>query len=796
MAGVSANSSLGEPPPSGGEPPFEGQEGARSEPVPEGGEPASSVDPSAPTELPPEPLAPPIEPAASADPSPVIGPDMPPAGAAPVEAPPAVPGGAPPAQPGLALSLILRGLALLMGAGASIGLTIWEIWLSNALVAYVRENDVEPGKRRAMLLFLAGGLVVPMLASAVYLLVRRRRIQSAAVQLESLAWRLSPLCLTAFVPLLFRWQIWTGKDVEFLVLAAIVAWCSQKLFYRSLTAPEPFPWFRGPRWAALRDRAAAWGQRSSRWLPWVVAIAAFVFYAAYFSFFTIRNHHNLRTAAYDMAIEDNVVYNALRGKMLKASPMFGPVGTHVGHHATFFAFVLAPFYAISQRAETLLVIQAVLMGAAVIPLFLFAKNRLGPWPAAVFAALYIFYAPLHGANFYDFHYPPLGIGFVFWTAYLIDVGRYRWAALTIVLGLSVREDIALAIFAVGAYFVLSKRRPRPGAVVALVGLVYFVTMKMIVMPAVRGGAESFDWFYKDLLPKSGIPGFSGVLATVVSNPAYTLGTLLKNKKIIYLLQVITPFAFLPCRRALGFLFAMPAVLMTILTSRDASYEISFQYTSHWTMAMFASSVAILTLEKEPAAPGDQLGGKRVGSWLLAMAFAMLATSYQHGGVLQHNTARGGFWKFQFARTEADVVRYDDLHSLIAMIPPKAKVAGTEFVLPQVSNRPDAYTVRSVGIRDAEYILFPRSIKGEDVNRIRPLLENKKFGVVAEAGEFVLAKLGHPADKNEALLKHIAPATKPKPKPRPAPKPAAKPTPSAAPAPPPTAWPPEPGDLDR
>jgi uncharacterized membrane protein len=657
--------------------------------------------------------------------------------------------------------------------GASIGLAAWELWLGSRLVAYVRDNDVEPFKRRAMLLFLAAGVVLPMLASAIYLIVRRRQIQAAAVQLESLGWRLSPLCLAAFVPLFFRWQMWTGKDIEFLVLAGLVLWCAQKLFYRSLTAPEPFPLFRGPRAMALRGRAGAWLERSSKWAPWVLVLVAFVFYAAYFSFFTIRNHHNLRTAAYDLAIEDNVVYNALRGKMLKASPMFGPVGTHVGHHATFFAFVLAPFYAISQRAETLLVIQSILIGAAVIPLFLFARNRLGPWPGAVIAALYIFYAPVHGANFYDFHYPPLGIGFVFWTVYLIDVGRYRWAALTILLGLSVREDIALAIFAAGAYFVLSKRRPRAGAIVALVGLLYFVTLKMVVMPAVRGGAESFDWFYKDLLPKSGITGFSGVLATVVSNPAFTLGTLLKSKKILYLFQVVTPFAFLPFRRAWGFLFVMPAVLMTILTSRDASYEISFQYTSHWAIAMFLASIAALTIEKEPVWPGDPLGRKRVASWVLAMVAAMLVTSYQHGAILQHNTARGGFWKFQFARSDADITRYSDLRSLITMIPPKATVAGTEFVLPQVSNRPDAYTIRTVGVRDAEYILFPRSLQGEDLKRVRPLLESKKYGVVAEAGEFVLAKKGQPPDKNDDLLKRIGATPKPKPKtPAPTPKPKA------------------------
>ena len=244
----------------------------------------------------------------------------------------------------------------------------------------------------------------------------------------------------------------------------------------------------------------------------------FFFYASYFSFFTLRNHWNLRTAAFDMAIEDNVVFNAMRGELLKASPMFGPEGTHLGHHATFFAYVLVPFYALAPRAETLLIIQASLIGAAVIPLFLFARNRLGPYPAVLLAAMYVFYAPLHGANLYDFHYPPLGIGFVFWLAYLVDIGKYRWAVLPLLLSLSVREDMALSVFVLGAYFLLSGVKPRAGLALSIVGIGYFLFMKMAFMPYIRDGAASFVWFYEKLRPEGGPGGFGGVLTTIAGNP--------------------------------------------------------------------------------------------------------------------------------------------------------------------------------------------------------------------------------------------------------------------------------------
>jgi uncharacterized membrane protein len=677
------------------------------------------------------------------------------------------------ADPGAeTLALFLRGLALLMGIGASIGLFLWQRSLGDALLNFVRSNTLGGPERRAVLKYVGVGVVIPLLLALVYLLPRRKNLLAATQAMESMAWRLSPLTLVAVIPLMFRWELWKGADMQFLVLALFTSWTSQKLFFRSLTAPVPL----GARAAALRDKVLAFGERHQRRIPWAVVLSGFAFYAAYFSFYTVQNHHNLRTASYDLGIEDNIVYNCLRGHMMKASPVFGPEGSHIGHHATLFAFVLAPFYAISQRAETLLIIQSVLIGAAVIPLFLFAKNRIGPWRGALLASLFVFYAPIHGANFYDFHYPPLGIGFVFWSVFLVDTKRYRWAVLTVLLALSVREDIALCIFAAGAYFVLTKTNPKAGAVMALAGFSYFITMKMVLMPIFRGGEESFIHVYKDLRPATGFKGFTGVLATVLSNPGFTLSTLLTSKKTIYVLQVMSPFVFLPLRRPVGFLFAVPGVLMTLLSSRYASTSISFQYTSHWAISMFLGSVVVLTDEQRPRFAGDLFGKQRVSSWLFAITVGMMCNSYQHGGIFQHNTAQGGFWKFQFERKPADIARYNDLHTLIAQIPPKAIVAASEFTLPQISNRPNAYTLRTVGVKNAEYILFPRALTAKELPKVRPLLENKKFGVVAEAGEFVLAKRGHSTEKNEALLKRMGKSPK-KDKKKPAPAPVA---PSATP----------------
>jgi uncharacterized membrane protein len=650
---------------------------------------------------------------------------------------------------GVYLSSLARGVPLLLGAGASCGLAIWEVVFGDLMVDYVRSNAIELGRRKLLLLFGGVGVALPLIAIAIYWWTRRARPLDAAQKIESLGWKLSPLCLSVLVPMLFHWQVWKGHDIQFLVIAAITAFAAQKLFYRSLAEPPLFS-----ATSSIRRRAADALDRWSPWLPWVLVIGLFFFYASYFSFLTLRNHWNLGTSAYDMGIEDNVVFNAMRGELLKASPIFGPEGTHLGHHATFFAYVLVPFYAIAPRAETLLIIQATLIGAAVIPLFLFARNRLGPYQAVALAAMYVFYAPLHGANLYDFHYPPLGIGFVFWLAYLVDIGKYRWAIIPLLLSLSVREDIALSVFVLGAYFLLSRSRPRAGLALALVGIGYFLILKMGVMPHFHDGKSTFVWYYEKLVPAGGPGGFGGVLLTMFGNPGYTIGTLLEGAKVKYFLQVMVPFVFLPFRRPIGFVFCLPGLMMTLLASRAALYDIGFQYTTHWALEMFLASIVILTVVKEPTEVGDEHGETRVRSWLLALALAMAATSYQHGAILQHNTARGGFSAFRFDRTDKDIERYEQLVSLRALIPPEARVAGTERTLPHVSNRPDAYTIRTAGIQDADFVLFQSDIGGVDLERVHPLLDDGTFGVVEIAGSFILAKRGHSTERNAEALKRL------------------------------------------
>ncbi|HEY0712195.1 MAG TPA: DUF2079 domain-containing protein, partial [Polyangia bacterium] len=375
--------------------------------------------------------------------------------------------------------------------------------------------------------------------------------------------------------------------------------------------------------------------------------------------------------------------------------------------------------------------------------------------AAIVALCYLLYPPLHGSNLYDFHYIPLGPFFLWFCLYALEARRNWLAVVFVALTLSVREDVSVALVIVGGYLVLSGERPKAGLIVAAVGAAFFVLIKMIIMPRMIGEA-SFVYIYKNLLP-SGEGGFGGVLKTVIGNPVFTLHSLLERDKLMYFLQVATPLAFLSFRRPLDALFCLPGFMFTLLsTGYTPVYQISFQYTAHWTMYVFLAVVLNLAAvaRRRPDIGDPRVGAAKQTAWIVAMVTSTIIVSHQYGALLQQNTVRGGFGPYNFGRTDEDRARYRSLRELLAKVPPRAKIVGTETLVPHFSNRPDAYTMR-MGVFDAEYLIFHLPVGGDEGKKLGEALRSGKYGVLEIKEPYALAKLGHSTAKNAEVQGRVS-----------------------------------------
>lgn len=650
------------------------------------------------------------------------------------------------------LPVVCRALLMLLVEGASIGLGAALLLRKAEVMDYVLRNDIPARGRTFILIVMLGCGALGALLGLVALVVNRL----PARRLDAVARRLLPVALIGLLPLLYRWRTWYGRDLTYLVLALLGGLAARATLEPAFLAPPLWPRL-GDRLARARARlAGAWPRLWSR-APFIVVCLGVAVYAVHFSVVTVVHHWNAWSSSFDLAIFDNLMWNVVHGNgpIFKSTPAFGPGShSHLGSHATFHAYLYAPFYALVPRAETLLVMQATMVAAGAIPLFLVARRRIGEWASVVLAVIYLLYPPQHGANLYDFHWLITTPFFLWMTFWAVEERRPILTVVFVICCLGLREDVSPGIAVIGAYLLLSGERPRAGFVLMLVGGCFFVLIKFIIMPRFGGGGASYLYVYQGLVPKEG-GGFGGVLKTVFANPAYTLDTLLTRDKVVYVLHVMVPLLFLPLRRPACAVLLLPGFLFTLIaTGYQPVYSITFQYTTHWTSYVFLAAALALPGVVERA---GERGSARKKTLLLAMLFAAFAVSYNFGALLQQNTAWGGFGPYRFGTNSEDLDRRKAIAAARAVVPRDARVAASEQLVPQFSNRDHAYTLR-MGVFDADYIIFSLALgtSGERPH-VDDALRSRKFGVALVQYPLAVLKRGHETSGNADLLKRIGAA---------------------------------------
>jgi uncharacterized membrane protein len=639
---------------------------------------------------------------------------------------------------------------LLFTAGASLAAFIFLLNYDRTL-EHVMSNVMDK-RSRDLMIYAMGGTGFAFTVAGVIYWTARGFSDAAVSTLQRTARILSPLMVLFPLPVLFDYH-WTDRNEWAFVLAAGLFGLG---FERTLRLS-----FDAIDWTELRDWFARWVRRHPKLyarLPPILLAAMVIFIAAYLAYYTILNHYRLKTASWDLAIFDNMMWNLIRGKWFEASPDLGRTGSHIQFHANFLFYLYAPIYAIYQHPETLLVLQAVLVSATAIPIYLIARMRLGSsWIGVLFAYLYLIHAPMHGPVFYDFHDLTLATFWIAWVIYCFEAGKKGWLIFFWICAMLVREDTS-AVLAAGCMFELvSGRRVRWAIIGMVFSAIYFVTVKFFIMPLHRTWSEanSFTWIFVGLIPP-GESGFSGVLRTMASNPIFTFNSLLDQEKLTYIIKMMGPVLLLPLRHPRTWILFIPPAMFTLLSSGyKPMYQTFFQYTANYTgYIFFASAVTLGWWREMDAALG--LRRLRVPAALVSMLLTATIYSYSHGAIFQHHNFVGGFRQVQFEITHDDERRHQELYELIALIPQKASVAATETEAPHVSARRFCFTLR-FAYDDADYLLMTiDEARGESSTHeiVRQALATGLYGFVQRRGNFLLWKRGAPTDKNEPAMKLI------------------------------------------
>lgn len=312
-------------------------------------------------------------------------------------------------------------------------------------------------------------------------------------------------------------------------------------------------------------------------------------YASYFSYYTIINHYTFRTYAYDLGNYMQCLWTTLHGGGILYSPLAGT--TFFAWHFRPILLLLLPSYALFPRAETLLVLQSLVLALGALPIYWMAKDELGGKYGVLFAGLYLLYPALHGVNSSDFHPVALAITPLLFSFYMFKKRRYGWGMAFALLAMMCQEDVPLVVIFMGLYWLWKeretvidrlKRRSLPRereilfpACLVFVGITWLSMVYFVVYP-------HFGYFaWKGFWPHY----YAGGNPFQIQNLFTDAGP-----KALFLLYLFAPLAFTSLLNLPILLIGLPIFAESLLATNEAMYVISNQHVSLLIPWIFIASI--------------------------------------------------------------------------------------------------------------------------------------------------------------------------------------------------------------
>lgn len=242
-------------------------------------------------------------------------------------------------------------------------------------------------------------------------------------------------------------------------------------------------------------------------------------------------HRGLGTSSYDVGLYDQGTWLLSRFE----APFVTLMGRNLlGDHASIVMFLVVPFYWFVPGTETLLAIQSVVVASGALPLYFFARRRLGGQVMpVVIGATWLVNPAVNGTNLENFH-PDSFLGlFLPLALYAMLEKRWRLYWVAVVLCMTVKEDVSLVLVPLGLVMMLRGERRR-GAVTAVAAVAASLAGMFLLMRSLIGVPTRNAW----RIPFGGVGGF---LRETFTNPGNVLSYLSSEGRLFYLWQMFVPF---------------------------------------------------------------------------------------------------------------------------------------------------------------------------------------------------------------------------------------------------------------
>jgi uncharacterized membrane protein len=479
----------------------------------------------------------------------------------------------------------------------------------------------------------------------------------------------------------------------------------------------------------------AWFKKNQIEIYLGLGIVAFV---TYFSCFDFLRHYNFVSAYYDLGIMDQVVWNTAHGHIfLLTAPNGLSTVSRFAIHADFLLALLAPFYWIYSSPNTLLLIQALVVGLGAIPLYYLGNDILKNKLLALLIALaYLLCGPLERAVIFDFHAVTLASAFFLFAFYYLYKQKYWWFVIFAILAISTKETMTFLVITLGFYIIFTQKRWKVGLAVVAASAVWFYLLLWHIMPGSRPDESAH--FALDYYSKYGSsPG--QIVKTILFKPYVWLPDIFNQTDLTYLLTFVAPTGFLALLTPF-LILALPEFLINLLSNDPLMHMIGYQYVSAIVPFTFIAFVFGLKRFREFGHRYFPKWSPRGMQMFLVgyLAFFILVSTYILSPLpgMLHADMSG----FQTGLENPSYIR-----NLAKQIPVSAKVSATNKLEPHFSQREFAYYFPE-GLDRADYVIAQTGVgKGmaftmpEKAQTVTDLTKDKRFELIYKDKTVVVYK---------------------------------------------------------
>lgn len=441
--------------------------------------------------------------------------------------------------------------------------------------------------------------------------------------------------------------------------------------------------------------------------PWTAAIIAAAVCGAFFGVFTglltSLRYLTYSTPNFDFGIFVNMFHNMKQTLRPLVTCERDRLLSHFAVHISPVYYLILPFYCLFPSPITLNIAQSVILASGVIPLFLLAKNRgLSPKCTAALCAAFAFFPAMAGGCFYDIHENCFLTPLLLWMFYFLERDKYAGVYIFALLTLTVKEDAAVYVAFAALYMLLSekselnrKKRFLHGGTLLVISCAYFAFAAYVLD---RYGTGIMESRYGNFVLSG--EGLITMIRNVVRNPGLVFSESFDTERIIYLLQMLVPLAFLPLctRKPARFLLLLPMLLINLMPDYYYQHTISYQY-NFGTLAFLFFAAALNLSDFKPEARRSFAACALVASTLLFNSSVMEKRYY--------------IGKYKDCAYE-----FQELDRVIELVPDDVSVQASTFLLPHVAARSEIYEFPS--LNDTEYILI--DLRFEQDTAIDTLIE--------------------------------------------------------------------------